>query len=161
MPSSGGKNLSSRHILDPLSSLKRFKVLLRRHIQELLTSFLHYLNTTFFWFFLILLRLTFARDFHAEHVVGLLPIKSTEDVKPVIHILLSQYYALVEGASCWLKLVNSDLSCPSLRFEAEFIHIVESLLALVYTPKNVHGCSSCAGAVSIPALYISIYFDWF
>ena len=91
-------------------------------------------------------------NFHPIHIIGLLSIEATQNIKTMVNVVLVNYNTLMECTGCWLKLVNSDLPGPSLSLKLKFMYIIESLLRLIYTPEDVHRGFCCTCTVAITTL---------
>ena len=100
-------------------------------------------------------------NFHPIHIIGLLSIKATQNIKPVVNVVLVYYNTLMECTGCWLKLVNSNLPGPSLSLKLKFMNIIESLLRLINTPEDVHRGFCCTGTVAISTLHVTVHPNWF
>jgi hypothetical protein len=95
--------------------------------------------------------------FHPIHIIRLLPVEATQNIKRVSQVLQVYYYTLMECAGCGLKLVDSNLSSPSLSLKFEFVNIIESLLRLINTSEDIHRSLGSTCTVTIAALNVTVH----
>ena len=130
MPSPWSKHTASCYFLNPLSLIQSIKVLFKRVM--ILRLLLLYLNNTTLLGLLFNLNNVIQANFCSENIVSFIAIESSKHIQPTV---VPKHNALVKCPCRRFEIIKCNPSSPSLSFKSKLVHIIESLLDLVYPSK--------------------------